>query len=71
MVHMPSFSPDRDRAVILARTVSRVVRGFDFRQPLHARGVDLGDAVLECNVLDRSETSRYLIFPSRVTSCPF
>lgn len=40
-------------AVVLARTVCRIVRGFDFREPLYARCVDLGDGVLERNALDR------------------
>jgi hypothetical protein len=34
-------------AVVLARTVCRILRNFDFREPLHTCCVDLGDAVLE------------------------
>src|ERR1700733_13989077 len=36
-----------DCAFVLTRTVGRIVRGFDFREPLHTRRVNLGDAVLE------------------------
>ena len=39
-------------AVVLARAVCRIFGDFDFREPLHARCVDLGDGVLERNALD-------------------
>jgi hypothetical protein len=40
-----------DCVFVITRTVSGIVRGFNFREPLHACRVDLGDDVLERNAI--------------------
>src|SRR5277367_1573382 len=57
-------------AVVLARTVCRIFGDFDFREPLHARGVDLGDAVLEHNALDLFRDLTILDFPFKGDELP-
>jgi hypothetical protein len=47
-----------------SRTVCRIFGDFDFREPLHARCVDLGDRVLErLTPSTSSETVAILDFP--------
>jgi hypothetical protein len=47
------FSPHpRSRRLLVAGSVRRIIGGFNFREPLHAGGVDLGDPVLEGGAFD-------------------
>jgi hypothetical protein len=57
-------------AVVFARTVCRIVRGSDFREPLHADCVDLGDGVLERNALDLFRDLAILGFPFKGDELP-
>jgi hypothetical protein len=41
-----------DRRLLIVGSVRRIISGFDFREPLHADGVDLYDPVLEGDALD-------------------
>jgi hypothetical protein len=38
--------------LLVVGSVRRIIGGFDFRKPLHADGVDLGDPVLEADAFD-------------------
>jgi len=40
------------RRLLVIRSVSWIISGFNFREPLHADGVDLGDPVLEGGPFD-------------------
>jgi hypothetical protein len=40
------------RRSLVVGSVRRIIGGFDFRKPLHADGVDLGDPVLEAGPFD-------------------
>src|ERR1700737_2525171 len=44
--------PPECRRLLVAGSVCWVISGFDFRKPLHAHGVNLGDPVLEPSALD-------------------
>jgi hypothetical protein len=60
-----------DRRLLVVGSVRGVIGGFNFREPLHADGVDLGDPVLEDGPFN---LTIYLAIPKsgfRVTSCPF
>src|SRR5580698_2574588 len=51
-------------------TICWIIRGFDFREPLHARCVDLGDGVLERNALDLLRDLAILDFPFKGNELP-
>jgi hypothetical protein len=40
------------RRVLVVGSIRRIIRGFDFREPLHADGVDLCDPMLEGRAFD-------------------
>jgi hypothetical protein len=43
--------PPESRRLLVVGSVRRIIGGFNFREPLHADGVDLGDTVLKgCSV---------------------
>ena len=44
--------PPESRRLLVVGSVRRIISGFDFRKPLHAGGVDLGDPVLEGGAVD-------------------
>ena len=44
--------PPESRRLFVAGSVCWIICGFDFREPLHADGVDLGDPVLEGSALN-------------------
>ena len=46
-----SHPPERRRLLVVC-SVQRIIGGFNFREPLHADGVDLGDPVLEGGPFD-------------------
>src|SRR5260370_38732779 len=47
------FSPHpRSRRLLVAGSVCWIISGLDLRKPLHAGGMDFGDAVLEPGALD-------------------
>jgi hypothetical protein len=49
----PSRShPPESRRLLVVGSVRRIIGGLDFREPLHADGVDLGDPVLEGGPFD-------------------
>jgi hypothetical protein len=58
-------------AVVLARTVCWIFRDFDFREPLHARCVNLGDVVLERNALDLFRNLAIFDFALKGNELPF
>ena len=53
MVDEPiSGSSTKERRLLVVGPVRRIIGGFNFREPLHADGVDLGDPVLEAGAFD-------------------
>ena len=44
--------PPESRRLLVAGSVRRIIGGFNFREALHARGMNFGDPVLEPGALD-------------------